>query len=125
MNKIKIILPQHSNQNHFYQDAINGDNLPTDYTFTGSDEDITYILKMRENTIHYVSFIDMFAPCVVSVKKWDNLAEMERACTSVDGETFNNMLTVSDEVFMLLVIENYANKWFAENTLQQEKVSPL
>lgn len=65
----------------------------------------------------------MFAPCVVSVRKWENLAEMEKACNGVDGKSFQDMLTVSDEAFMLLIIENYATKWFAEYMLQSTKVS--
>lgn len=122
MRRRKLTWISHSFTCCLCQDALNGDKLNTDYTFTGCDEDIKYILKMRENTIHYVSFIDMFAPCVVSVKKWDNVKEMETACTGADGDLFNKMLTISDEAFMLLVMENYATKWFAENILQQEKV---
>ena len=33
---------------------------------TRSDADVAYMLSMRQNQVHYISLIDVFAPCIVS-----------------------------------------------------------
>ncbi len=48
--------------------------------FTGSDADIAYMLQMRQNQVHYISLIDVFAPCIVSSSVWNDNALMAKYC---------------------------------------------
>jgi hypothetical protein len=48
---------------------------------TGSDEDIEYVLQMRQNQVHYIHLmLDIFAPCIVSTSTWNNNVIMEQDC---------------------------------------------
>ena len=40
--------------------------------FTESDADIAYMLQMQQNQVHYISLIDVFAPCIVFSSVWNN-----------------------------------------------------
>ena len=88
---------------------------------TGSDADIEYMLQMRQNQVHSISLIDVFAPCIVSNSVWNNDALMAAYC----GDNHHNFQEqpISDEAFLLLVLVNYATHWTAEIRLETKTVS--
>ena len=62
-----------------------------------------------------MTLIDYFGPCIVPAKKWNNVALVKTACGR--GETndkFEELFTTSDEAFLLLVLDNYAVRWYVE-----------
>jgi hypothetical protein len=68
---------------------------------------------MRANVTLYAHWLNYFAPCIVSVKRWNDF----KASTTrmQNGEDIlDEFLTVSDEAFMLLVLINYGARWTAE-----------
>jgi hypothetical protein len=89
----------------------------------GSNMQFTYLLGLRNNNAHYLQLIDTFAPCAVGKYLWNNDAAMERMCSSLQQHEFDNLFSVSDEAFLLLLIDNYALRWVAEATLQKTLVS--
>lgn len=72
-----------------------------------------YLLELRQNIVDYVDFIHIFAPCVVSCAKWKDHQSFDRLQTG-NAMAFNELLTPSDEAFILLVFINYAERWYAE-----------
>ena len=82
-------------------------------------------MGLRNNNTHYLQLIDTFAPCLVGKYLWNNDAAMERMCSSLQQHEFDNFFSVSDEAFVLLLIDNYALRWVAEATLQKQLVSQL
>jgi hypothetical protein len=82
-------------------------------------------MGLRNNNAHYLQLIDTFAPCLVGKYLWNNDAAMERMCSSLQQHEFDNFFSVSDEAFVLLLIDNYALRWVAEATLQKQLVSQL
>jgi len=64
----------------------------------------------------------MLAPCIVGKFIWNNDANMERVCSALQQHEFDTLFSVSDEAFVLLLIDNYAERWFAEAALQQKLV---
>jgi hypothetical protein len=96
--------------------------LLSNYLQGGSDR-FLYLLGLRNNKGHYLQFIDTFAPCVVGKFIWNNDANMERVCSSVTQHEFEALFSVSDEAFVLLLIDNYAERWVAEAKLQKQVVS--
>lgn len=72
-----------------------------------------YLLALRQNIVDYVDFIHIFAPCVVSCAKWKDHQSFDRL-QSGNAMALNELLTPSDEAFILLVFLNYAERWFAE-----------
>ena len=75
-------------------------------------------MGLRQNMEHYVRFIDVFAPCLIGYSKW-NRTQYNFAYAS----TFNDVLSTSDETFLVLVIVNYAERWYAEAKKEAVKVS--
>ena len=71
--------------------------------------------KMRDPQSHsvYITFIDTFAPCIVGKKIWnDPTFPMKRVA---EGKlAFDNILTVSDEAFLVLCMRNYRERWLEE-----------
>ena len=92
---------------------------------TGSEEDIAYILQMRQNQVHYISLIDVFAPCIVSSSVWNDDALMAAYCGDNEHNFQEHVLTISDETFLLLVLVNYAARWSAEVQLENKMVCEL
>ena len=91
---------------------------------TGSDDDIAYMLQLRQNQVHYISLIDVFAPCIVSNSLWNDDALMAAYCGDSNQQNFQDyVLTISDEAFLLLVLVNYAARWSAEVQLEKQMVS--
>jgi hypothetical protein len=71
---------------------------------SGSDEDSKHLMELRKNIVHYIRFIDTFAPCLVGNSKWNNTMQDQQ-----DGpSSLNDLLSASDETFLVLVILNYA-----------------
>ena len=89
----------------------------------GTNAHFTYLMGLRNNNAHYLQLIDTFAPCLVGKYLWNNDAAMERRCSSLHQHEFDNLFSVSDEAFVLLLIDNYAARWVAEATLQTQLVS--
>jgi hypothetical protein len=89
----------------------------------GTNAHFTYLMGLRNNHAHYLQLIDTFAPCLVGKYLWNNDAAMERMCSSLHQHEFDNLFSVSDEAFVLLLIDNYAARWVAEATLQTQLVS--
>ena len=75
-----------------------------------------YLLQMRENIVDYVEFIHLFAPCVVTCAKWKNQQNFE-CLSSGSAIAMNDLLTPSDEAFIVLVFLNYAERWISEITM--------
>jgi hypothetical protein len=90
---------------------------------TGSDADIAYMLQMRQNQVHYISLIDVFAPCIVSNSVWNDNALTVAYCGNNQQNIQEHVLTISDEAFLLLVLVNYAARWTAEIQLESKSVS--
>jgi hypothetical protein len=80
------------------------------------------MLEMRKNMVHYVELIDLFAPCVVSKRAWNNEADMAAyyGFSNCLFECF--VLSISDESFLLVVLDNYSVHWQAEYTNNIKKV---
>lgn len=69
---------------------------------------------MRQNPIAYARFVDRFASSVIGAKNWgyegDNpMHDVVRGTTQ-----FNQVITASDEAFMLVCMESYRERWLAE-----------
>ncbi len=80
-----------------------------------------YMLDMRDNLVHYVHLIDIYAPCIVRRSCWNDKANMMRYCRASD--LFNDFVfSVSEEAFLLLVLLNYTKTWMSEMTNKQAKV---
>ncbi len=77
---------------------------------SGSDDDSKHLMELRKNIVHYIRFIDTFAPCLVGNSKWNNTMQDQQ----VGPSSFNDLLSTSDETFLALVILNYAPRWYAE-----------
>jgi len=92
--------------------------------FRGTTAELTFLLSLRANVEHYAKFLDRYAPCVVSHREWNDKAKMKDACSG-SSELFSQMLTISDETFLLLVISNYSARWFAELQRESHKVCEI
>ena len=62
------------------------------------------MLEMRKNMVHYVQLIDLYAPCVVSKRAWNNEANMAAYCGSSNRLFERFVLSISDEAFLLVVL---------------------
>ena len=83
------------------------------------------MLEMRKNMVHYVQLIDSYAPCVVSKRAWNNEANMAAYCGSNNRCFECFVLSISDEAFLLVVLDNYATRWQAEYANDIKKASAL
>ena len=91
--------------------------------YSGCDEETKFLLDMRKNIVHYATVIDTYAPCITGSIKWNNDVNMDSYCATTDRTTWNrNILTMSDEAFMLLCLINYGKRWFNECIKIQRKV---
>ena len=80
------------------------------------------MLEMRKNMVHYVQLIDLYAPCVVSKRAWNNEANMAAYCGSNNRFFEQFVLSISDEAFLLVVLDNYSACWQAEYANNIKKV---
>ena len=84
-----------------------------------------YMLDMRDNLVHYVHLIDIYAPCILGHSIWNNKTNMTRYCRD-SGGLFNDFVFLqSDEAFLLLVLLNYTETWMSELTHEQSKVTSI
>lgn len=72
----------------------------------------TFLLGMRKNMTNYVAFLNRFAPKVITSRRWNNSTLVEDACKG-SPHALDKLLSVSDEAFMLVVMENYVEQWHA------------
>ena len=87
------------------------------------DQETSFLLQMRTNICYYANILDTYAPCIVKNARWNNDANMEEYCTTTDRPTWDrNILTISDEAFLLSCLINYGKRWFAECNRQKKKV---
>ena len=77
-----------------------------------------FLMGARKNTTNYVAFIYRFAPVLVSDHIWNDSKKMHEALMN---NRFDNILTVSDEAFMLVVMDNYIDPWHEKMLLQKDK----
>lgn len=88
-----------------------------------SDFSTTTLLEMRKNICFYAQILDQFAPCLVLAKYWNNDMKMNLYCCTTDQKLWaQHVLSVSDEAFLILVLLNYSKRWFAEKSLDIQKV---
>ena len=80
------------------------------------------MLQMRQNQVHYISLIDVFAPCIVTSSVWNDNALMAKCCGDNEQNFQEHVLTISDETFLFLVLLNYAARWSAEVHLETKMV---
>ena len=90
---------------------------------SGSEADMEYVLEMRDNLVHYVHLIDIYAPCIVGHTHWNNKSIMLQYCGEGDALFNEFILSISDEAFLLLVLFNYTATWTSELQCEQAKVS--
>ena len=106
----------------YTSDGISG-KYPFFKTPTGTESDMNYLFAMRENMVHYVHLIDIFAPCIVGRSNWNNTTNMVRFCGQNQKLFNDNVFSVSDEAFLLLVLDNYTESWLSEVDLVAATVS--
>ena len=80
---------------------------------------------MRENHVHYVHLIDIYAPCIVGHSIWNNKTNMTQSCRDSGGLFNDFVFSQSDEAFLLLVLLNYTETWMSELTHEQSKVTSI
>lgn len=87
------------------------------------EEEMNFLLEMRKNICHYAQILDMYAPCIVLARNWNNDANMAKHCTTTDRKMWaEKILSISDEAFLLLVLLNYSKRWSAELLRETKKV---
>ena len=92
--------------------------------YSGSEEETSYLLKMRDNICYYAQIIDTYAPCIVGSSKWNNIFNMENHCATTDRKVWSKkILSISDEAFILLCLINYGKRWFVELVKTEKMVS--
>ena len=80
------------------------------------------MLAMRDNLLHYVHLIDIYAPCIVGRSKWNNKTNMTNSCCAGNGEFNEYVFLLSDEAFLLLVLLNYTATWLSELSVEKSKI---
>ena len=63
----------------------------------GQEADMEYMLAMRDNLVHHIHLIDIYALCIVWHSKWNDKAKMAQYCWESNA-MFN------DYVFSLLCL---------------------
>ncbi len=81
------------------------------------------MLEMRKNMVHYIQLIDLYASLVVSKCAWNNEANMAAYCGSNNRYFERIVLSISDEAFLLVLLDNYSACWQAEYANNIKKVS--
>ena len=98
--------------------------MPRHAMFSGCDGEIEYLLRMRQNICHYAEVLDTYGPCVVRSTRWNNDSNMELYCTTTDRKAWSeNIMTISDEAFILLCLVNYSRRWYHECIKENKVVS--
>ena len=70
------------------------------------------MLALQNNLVQYVHLIDIHGPaCIVGASNWNNTDNMERYCGN-NASLFNDqVLSLSDEAFLFVVLINYSAQW--------------
>jgi hypothetical protein len=89
----ECLVPNRNTDDAFHKTLHGGFNVP-------------YMLEMRKNMVHYVQLNDLYAPCVVFKRAWNNEANMAAYCNSNNRSFERFVLSISDEAFLLVVLEN-------------------
>jgi hypothetical protein len=82
----ECLIPNRNTDDAYHKTLHGGFNVP-------------YMLKMRKNMVHYVQLIDLYAPCVVSKRAWNNEAIMAAYCGSNNCFFERFVLSISNEAF--------------------------
>lgn len=69
-----------------------------------------YLNPLRKNNDDYVAFIYRFAQVVVPKHMWWDRKEVTAALKS-DEYVFGQFFSISDEAFIIVVLENYLQRW--------------
>jgi hypothetical protein len=105
-----LLIPNRNEDDAYHKTAHNG------------GFNISYMLELRNNMIHYVQLIDAYAPCVVSRLAWNNEANMADYCGANANMFERKVLSISDEAFLLVVLINYSARWHSEYANDIKKV---
>jgi hypothetical protein len=85
--------------------------------------EIENLLTMRADVCHYCAILDMYAACIVSYRTWNDNANMNHDCCTTDPKLFNaQVLSVSDEAFLLLVLIDGGARWMSEMKQKNGKI---
>jgi hypothetical protein len=104
-------------------DGVNG-KIPNFETSHSTDMDNNKLMRTRQN-LHYVHSVHIYAPCIVSSRVWNDKSNMMRNCTDSELLFRENVFTISDKAFMLLVLINYTATWMQEIQDEHHKVCQL
>ena len=85
-----------------YQDAVTA-NCDTDNYEPGEQASF---LQQQGHQNSYMHFITMYAVSIVGVGEWNGFAQKVKHVSQRQGK-FNNILTLSDEAFLVLFVVNY------------------
>jgi hypothetical protein len=96
--------------------------IPNFHIHDGTDEDMEYMLGMRDNLLHYVNLIDIYAPCIVGRSNWHKHANLNNQCGESSALFNDFVFSVSDEAFLLLVLLNYTATWISELKVHRQTV---
>ena len=88
-----------------------------------SDADMAYMIAMRNNIVQYVNLIDIYAPCIVGSAKWNDVDNMNQHCGDNVILFQQQVLSISDNAFLLTVLYNYSANWMSEIVIRNAKVS--
>jgi hypothetical protein len=69
-----------------------------------------FLNPLHKNNDDYVAFIYRFAQVVVPKHMWWDRKEVNAALTS-DEYLFGQFFSISDEAFIIVVLENYLQRW--------------
>jgi hypothetical protein len=77
----------------------------------GYVDDVTKYANVRANNLQddflsFWTFFDKFVPCVSGVKIWSTKVKIARTITE------SGCVTITDEAFTILALENYWDRWF-------------
>ncbi len=75
---------------------------------------VPYLLELRENMVHNMHLIDMYAPSVVSSRAWNNESNMRDYCRTDEVVFECHVLPISDEAFLLVVLIKNAPRLHVE-----------
>lgn len=101
-------------EDHYSDDA--GKQILSEGLVPGKIEQ--FLMGARKNTTNYVAFIYRFAPVLVSGHIWNDSQKVHEALMN---NRLDDILTVSDEAFMLVVMDNYIDPWHAKMRLEKDK----
>jgi hypothetical protein len=92
-----------------YQEAVKA-NCDTDIYEPGEQASL---LQLQGHQNSYMGFITMYAVSIAGVHEWNGFAQKVKSVSQRQGD-FNNILTLSDEAFLVLCLVTYQAKWCTE-----------